>query len=345
MTAEHDLPLNPPTNGVIQRGRWAPVPDDDRLVNYIVAHYWDQPHPPRGWQIARMSGAAHIYRERETRWAVVAKFYAAKTGDDAPHYAQREYDMTLQARSAGLSAGEFRALRPLAVWRGVLLLEHVDGLTLEDMIAVRRHRPGELLPALDRAARLLATLHAQGIQPNSTPDFVRNADYARKMVEQLARWGVLKDNATVCNGLFCLIERWETNPAMHAYVPALIHGDATTTNFVYPWQDGVVGIDWERMKETDPAADVGRLTAEIAHSITAHGGSVAEALPLVEHVIDAYFRAAGHADETREAFTQRVRFFRATSTLRIARNGWVPRVERMAMVAEALALLADCTAW
>lgn len=337
-------PLAPPTNGAMQRGTWAALPNDDPLVQYIVAHYWDRPETPQAWQVARMSAAAHIFREAATQWAVVAKYYTVKTGKDAARYAQREYDVTLQARTAGLAAGDTRALRPLAVWRGVLLLEHVNGLTLEDTIAVRRHRPGELIPALEGAARLLATLHTAGAQPGTAPDVARDAEYARKMTEQLARWGVLEGNATVVNGLYCLIDRWEQVAALSDYTPALTHGDATTTNFVYPWGSGVVAIDWERLKITDPAADVGRLIAEIAHSIVRHGGSMGEVQPLIALVLDAYCQHAACEGTVREQFTQRVTFFRATSTLRIARNGWVSRLDRTAMVAEALALLADCPA-
>lgn len=344
MPPDNELPLEPPQNGAIQRGTWSTVAHDDPLLTYIVSHYWDHPDPPQGWQVARMSGAAHIFRETSTKWAVVAKFYAAKTGQDAARYAQREYDVTLQARGAGLAAGRARALRPMGTWRGVLLLEYVDGLTLEDIIAVRRHRPGELLPALASAAQLLATLHTNATQADTPPDFAPDANYARKLVEQLARWGVLEGNATICNGLYCLIERWENIPLMNAYTPCVIHGDATTTNFVYPWNDGVVAIDWERTKITDPAADVGRLAAEMVHSTHKHGGSVAEALPLVEHILDAYCQAGGCTSEQRAAFAERVRFFRASSTLRIARNGWIPRIERTLMIAEALALLADCPA-
>jgi hypothetical protein len=35
-----------------------------------------------------------------------------------------------------------------------------------------------------------------------------------------------------------------------------------------------------------------------------------------------------------------VRFYQASSTFRIARNGWLPRLERTDLVAQALALLA-----
>lgn len=337
-------PLAPPANGAIRRGTWAALPDDDPLVQFIVAHYWDHPEAPQGWQVARMSAAAHVLRESATRWAIVAKFYVEKTGKDAARYAQREHEVTLQARAAGLAAGDMRALCPLVVWRGVLLLEYIDGLTLEDTIAVRRHRPGELIPALEGAARLLATLHRAGAQPDAQPDFARDAEYARKMVEQLARWGVLEGNATVVNGLYRLIDRWEQHATLSAYTPALTHGDATTTNFVYPWTGGIVAIDWERAKVTDPAADMGRLIAEMAHSTVRHGGSMGEVQPLIAMLLDAYCERTACEGGAREQFTQRVTFFRAVSTLRIARNGWVSRLDRTAMVAEALALLADCPA-
>ena len=40
-----------------------------------------------------------------------------------------------------------------------------------------------------------------------------------------------------------------------------------------------------------------------------------------------------------DALNKRARFYRASSTLRIARNGWLSRPERSALVLEATALL------
>jgi hypothetical protein len=40
-----------------------------------------------------------------------------------------------------------------------------------------------------------------------------------------------------------------------------------------------------------------------------------------------------------DALIERARFYRASSTLRIARNGWLSRPERSALVLEATALL------
>ncbi|MDP1086242.1 hypothetical protein Q6245_28145, partial [Klebsiella pneumoniae] len=84
-----------------------------------------------------------------------------------------------------------RALKPLGVWRGVLLLEYVDGLTLEDVIAVRRSRPGTLLPSLALAAELLATLHVHSVQRGVRPDFDAPLAKAYKVIDNLVRHGVL----------------------------------------------------------------------------------------------------------------------------------------------------------
>lgn len=336
-------PLEPPDLPEMQRGVWGDLPAGDPLAAHLVAHHWDRAEKPAGWQVARLSAPVLIIRETATGWAVAAKYYQVKASDSADKHAQRELEQTRQAVAAGLSGGAVRALHPLGVWRGVLLLEYVDGLTLQDQIAVRRHRPGELVPCLEGAAVLLATLHAHTARSDASPDFASRLAYAHKLVAQLARWGVLGDNAVICGGLERLIDRWADYAAMSAYVPCLIHGDATTTNFVFPWGGGVVGIDWERLKEADPAADLGRFMAEVAHSVVQYGGSLAEALPLLDVIVAAY-RAALPAEWDGAALVQRACFYRASSTLRIARNGWIPRLERMTLVAEACALLADCPA-
>jgi aminoglycoside phosphotransferase (APT) family kinase protein len=136
-----------------------------------------------------------------------------------------------------------------------------------------------------------------------------------------------------------LIDRWAANPATEDSVPSLTHGDATTTNFVFPKRGGVVVVDWERLYVADPASDIRRLMPEITHSINQHGGSVGEAEPFIRHMVDTY-RQALPADWNADAPVEQARFYRASSTLRITRNGWVSRLARTALVAQAMALLA-----
>jgi hypothetical protein len=93
---------------------WLPLPVADPVTEYIAVHHWDQPTAPNSWEVARLSRAAYVYRETTTRSAVLAKFYAEKTGENAKRYARSEFEHTQRARTAGLAAGNARAVRPTA---------------------------------------------------------------------------------------------------------------------------------------------------------------------------------------------------------------------------------------
>lgn len=336
--------IHPPEKDLLRRAEdWVPPPADDATIPFIERALWDQPHPPQGWRVARLSAAAYIYRETTGGWSIVAKFYAAKVGDQAQHYAAKEYRLTQGALAAGLEGDPLRAVKPLALWRGVLFLEYVQGFTLEDLIAVRRGQPGALRPAVEQSGRLLARLHRHsGAQEEgeATDWFA----YTHELVANLGKHGVLQGDPVTRQGLTRLIDRWAERPLMGDYLPAVNHGDATTTNFIFPQIDllpapTVVGIDWERSKITDPASDLGRLGAEISHSIARQGGTVAEAHPLVDCLQEAYCGERG-ADFDAAALIERARFHQASSLLRIARNGWLSRLERTHLVAQAMALMA-----
>ena len=155
----------------------------------------------------------------------------------------------------------------------------------------------------------------------------------------LSHAGVLKDNLLVAEALHRLVDRWTAEPAMAAHIPSWIHGDATTSNFITPRAGGLVAIDWERMRIADPASDLGRLLAEVTHAIGRYGGNSGEAAD-VEAFTRAAYSAALPDDWDVDALLRRTRFYQASSTLRISRNGWLSRLERMGMVARAMALLA-----
>jgi len=336
-------PLEPPAEvPEIQRGNWLALSPGDPVVEYVTQVLWDRPQEPVAWESARLSSAAYIYRETSTGSAVVAKFYVVKAGSSAQKYAARELECIHQIRDLGLADHKARAVAALALWRGVLLLEYVPGLTLENIIAVRHSHPGRLADALEWAARSLVRLHVQSVREgdDSNPDFASSVRYTHEVVEQLAKYGVLQDYPISRDGIKRLIDRWGRRPEMRQFRPTITHGDATTTNFVFPRDGGVVVVDWERLYAGDPAFDLGRLMAEVTHSINQHGGSVAEAQPFVEHMVDAYRRALP-ATWRDDDLLGRARFYRASSTLRIARNGWVSRLDRTALVAQAMALLAD----
>lgn len=342
MSANHQDPLHPPADvPEMRRGEWLALPASDPVGRYLAARHLAGIQAA-SWEAARLSQAAYVYRVLGSGRTVVAKFYSAKVGPEAAHYAGRELANIRRAWAAGLDGGDLRAVQPLGTWRGVLFLEYVEGLTLHDTIAVRKSQPGVLVPRLEAVARLLARLHTNSVQKGEAPRFRPAIEYGFKVIDNLARHGVLQDDPVTHRGLRHLVEAWAQHRRMSEFTPALIHGDATTTNFVFPWSGGAVALDWERLYVADPASDLGRLMAEVAHSTSRHGGSLEEADALLGRVVDAY-SATVPAGWDAAALVARARYYRATSTMRIARNGWLSRLERTALVGQAMALLGQAS--
>lgn len=332
--------FEPPTNApTFSLSSWFDVPTDSPIPLYLHHELWDLPERPQLWEAARLARAIHVYREKATRWSVLVKFHREKVYD--PRWAElnatNEFERTRQARPYLTDPGR-RAPRTLARVRDVLFLEHVDGLTLEDVVAVRRTRPGMLLRALEDTVRLLAALHINGRTPDAEPDLGWEVARAHSYVGDLSQAGVLKDNTVVAEALHRLVDRWAADRAMAEYIPSWIHGDATTSNFIVAQADGLVAIDWERMHVADPASDLGRLLAEVTHAVLRYGGNSDEAAEVDTFTRSAYVAALPEEWDV-DVLLRRSQFHRASSTLRIARNGWLTRLERTSMVARAMALL------
>jgi hypothetical protein len=323
----------------LRSGEWLRLETGDELTEHIAQTYWQEQSLPAGWEVARLSGAVYLYREISSRWTLVTKYYQAKSRHSAQAYAQRELERIEEAGGYALLGNVARrTIRGLGTWRGVLFLEHLPGLTLADVIAARVSLPGQLAAGLKSVAQLLSTLHREAQQVGTAPDFDTALRDNRRYVKGLQKHGVLKGEEMIVFGLNDLFDKWGLDAGMRDYTPTRIHGDATTTNFVLPEEGRVVAIDWERMKTADPAADMGRLAAELAHSMRKHGADSEEAQAHVEACLQAYFECNG-TTPGEEIFRKRARFYEGASLLRIARNGWIPRLERMTMVAHAMAIL------
>jgi len=331
----------PPVIPEEKRGaNWLPLPASDPITDYITATFLDKKLAPGSWQVARLSRSAYLYRDVESGWQIVVKFHTAKTGKDALRHAEREYLLTRQVWESLDSNNDFQPAQPMGLWNGALFLKFVEGYTLEDKIAIRSSQPGELHHALEAIAVFFAKLHGSSSKPKSTSDFGQAADYAYKLVDNLAKHGVLKNRPSIQNGLGNLIEKWVGNPIMWDYNATEIHGDATSSNFIFTPKGGVVAIDWERSEKADPAADLGRLMAEITHSISQHGGDFAEGRIFANYLLSTYCDVLDSHWE-KDSLMFRSKFYQATSTLRIARNGWVSRQDRLALVLQAFALLSS----
>jgi len=331
--------FTPPTiPGENQTRNWFSLPNPDPVTDHLTTALWDQEVTPKSWLAARLSPAVYIYCEEGTGWNVVAKFFAPKTGKDAVHHAEREHRLTQQAWEYLGSDPKFRPVQPLGLWDGAIFLEFVEGLTLEDKIAIRRSQPGELFGIIETAGKLLSKLHMTSIHQKPAPDFGLAADYAFKLVDNLSRHGVLQNHPCVQNGLKRLVEKWATDRSMWDFQSSLNHGDATSSNFIFPPEGGVVVIDWERSDAADPAADLGRLMAEVTHSVNQHGGNFTEGQSFAQQLAEKYCYYLP-SNWNPIALLHRAQFYQATSTLRIARNGWLSRIDRLYLILHAFSLL------
>lgn len=333
-------PIPPPEELLNARpGEWITLAESHPTISYLNQKITGR---ARTWEGARFSKAVYLYRESGTSDPLMVKYYQPKTGADAVRHAEGEHKKIKRVQSLGMASGPLRVIKPKAVWLGVLFLEYVPGLTLADIIAVRRSQPGFMHASLIKVAEFLVKLHTAETNTEAESPLSNSAHtfkVARKYVAQLEKYGVLEDEPDIAEAIKNQITSWERKPIWSQYKPTLCHGDATTTNFVFPSQEEVVAIDWERLIIADPATDVGRLLAEINYSLRHQGAQGPEIKSLID-ITKTNYAEARLINEANDGYMERTRFHQAYSTLRIARNGWIPRTERMDLITQAMAMLA-----
>ena len=101
-----------------------------------------------------------------------------------------------------------------------------------------------------------------------------------------------------------------------------------------------MAIDWERSEFADPAADLGRLMAEITHSVNQHGGNFSGGQTFAQQLAKTYCDFLPTTWNP-VALLHRAQFYQATSTLRIARNGWLSHQDRFELILQAFAWLSS----
>ncbi len=338
-------------------GQGAP-PEDSRgvrlapespLAHFLAAAPWCGHPSAQGWWLAPASGAVRRC-VAPNGWSVQAKFYWLKVGDDALVAAERERAYTACAAPL-LGAGPYAAVEVYGQWAGVLFLAHVPGPTLLEVIQGQPRAPSAAAPGflplpiadgIEAVTRLLARLHGEerGLpaEVSTYDDASYFANYGKKVVANLAKHGVLAPAPALAQSLSRAIDGWQEGALLADFPRVFAHGDATVSNFILPGDGAVVAIDWERARASDPAADLGRLCAEVRHSCDEHlqGAAGVVAAEVVRQVYAATWCGRGDAVSR---LLERARYHEGVSLLRIARNGWLSRELRQARCEQALGLL------
>jgi len=253
----------------------------------------------------------------------------------------REYDNYLLAARLGLNGDHGLLPRVLGrdpSFRLGLLLTAIPGPDLDNLMK-RACLEGDAAPlarGLEALAALLTRFHAAPLPPApASPD--EGLGYLDKLRFKLQAQGLLdSEEAAALAG-----ERAAWADVLQAFPDrrVLVHGDATPTNFLFP--DGrAVALDLERLRAADRLWDLSWVAGELKHAWAWRTGDFHGAEPFIRGFFAAYLAAFPEGIALAPRVYALNPFYMALAELRIARNAYLSRDYRGALVAEARRCLA-----
>jgi hypothetical protein len=326
------------------------LPQDDPLYNVLALRIFPEIRRPV-FVVERLSRHRLVYRycEAETKRAVVGKFFDTHDPDEGRvTRIKSEYRKLIRLRYLGLSVRPHYVVNPLCREERIGLAvaeEFVGGRDLDHYLkgAAWDGAAAPLREVLARLADFLYRLHTRsargpGANGHATARLDDVAAHFARIVATLEGQGLLcPDHAAT---YLRLRDRWLRRSRMETEA-VTVHGDATPTNFLFPNGEDVVAIDLERMKDADPAYDVGMVCGEMKHAFLWRTGRWDLSEPFIHHFLRRY---AGHFPTPQGAFwelTRRIPLYMALTELRIARNTWLDWTYRNRLVREAF----ECLTW
>jgi hypothetical protein len=278
----------------------------------------------------------------EDDYAVVGKFFFAYPPRTSPDVSlAQEYGHYLKLPALGFGNGDGLTPRLLGRWpaRSLgLLLEAVPGPDLDHLLlkACVQGDSAPLFQGLEKLAHLLALFHSRPVP--ALPASPESAfDYLDKLLVQLQEAGVLtREDRLALEG-----ERlaWEAGFQNFPDQQALIHGDATPTNFLFP-DSRAVALDLERLRCGDRLWDLSWVAGELRHAWGWRTGGFSGSEGAIQHFFRSYLAPSGHDPVLTNRLFELNPLYMALAELRIARNSYLTRDYRRELVAEARRCLA-----
>jgi Ser/Thr protein kinase RdoA (MazF antagonist) len=321
----------------------SPVMVDNNLEKYLKNDIFPQvASPPYGViESTRLSRASPVYayRDIQSQARVVGKYFgdATVTPDKAWQRAETEFNNLKFLREAGGIRGDAcNIVAPLGKNKenaALLVIEFTSGADLDHYIgkAISENRSDELFHKLTMLAGFFARLHSVGGGDKQvTP--AEPAERVNRIVQQLIRT-TLKDRPSEVGEIRSLTDEWWNRKHVFDDRAVIIHGDATTTNFIFQ-RDRVTGIDLEDMRRADRTWDLGFIAAELKHHFMWRAGDGWRAEQFIGHFLWEYGKACNDTGIFYR-INSKLPLFMAIDLLRIARNDWLSQDYRLKLVKEA----------
>lgn len=290
------------------------------------------------------SRRVYKYTEEKTRVSIIGKFF--RRDDPKPERAMRikgEYDNLKKIRSLGFDRHPHYVVRPLRKEESIglaLIEEFVKGKDLDFYFRKAIYGQDAFLLGrqLKRLATFLQALHSRTFSGQRV-NLEHISAYYEKILGQLGKKCVIGENEQ--RGYMKLVEKWLGKPVLSRAEDAVVHGDATPTNFLFTENGDVVAIDLERMKSADPVYDLGMICAELKHSFMWRTGDPYRAEPFISYFLKSYCEGFQNSKKAFRRITLRNPFYMAMAELRIARNGYLDMGYRRGLAYEAV----KCLKW
>jgi hypothetical protein len=213
-----------------------------------------------------------------------------------------------------------------------LLLEGIPGPDLDYFLLEAQGRGADAcLQKVGQLAELLAFFHTRPLPSQDVAPEPALA-YFQKLRGQLQAQGLISYEEVA--GLAAESQEWQALWQEYPDRQVLLHGDATPTNFLFP--DGrVVAVDLERLRPGDRLFDLSWVAGELRHAWGWRGRDFGESEAVIQHFFRSYLDALpADVDLTQRIYALNP-LYMALAELRIARNSYLSREYRRALVAEA----------
>ncbi|AHF98016.1 MAG: hypothetical protein ACPLW6_05525 [Desulfurella sp.] len=211
-----------------------------------------------------------------------------------------------------------------------LVEPYINGKTLDYYIksAIEKNEKNKLYKRLELLALLFSCIHKKVNQDNY--DMIVEKNYCSKILHTLYKNSLIDKNKMLSIKEKCIKKFSEIR-----HNTTHIHGDATTTNFIYA-NGSIYAIDMEKAKIASLELDLGFIVAELKHHFMLFGQKDNDASEYISFFLNNYCLLSSRNINDIE---NNLEIFISLGLFRIARNMYLDANYRKLLVKKAIDLI------